>query len=403
MALPAEDDSRDQGDLDGDLVPATLFRQAFGESVASALDLNTWQPGPNLQDLYERLEAEVQKAVGEERSFRSRTRAMVLPKLRTRPEAPPGAGVYQVTMDQLARVHKGLLFNGGVEACDGTCVTHETLPLTIVQIGISLVSYQGDQGSWVQRLFRRDLRVGGRDPVADALAVLEHRRNRDLDNPTGSGRDKLSELARRGIMTYAERAVLLTKSDALWRMGHGIPAPYELITGSGSMEFLERSLDVLSELLLKHKRYVFVPSEASAFMRTLGDALNPLEFAIVDYGAEQMSGIVERGKYDPRYKRLVRDFMIEVGSRMVAGVFRASLLAPARVFYAHVDFAPDAAAIALADSTLQEHRGFPLLIDISDAVCRSTFGADAFADAVRVAYAEAGEPYRYLGERETRA
>lgn len=42
-----------------------------------------------------------------------------------------------------------LLFNGAVEACDGTSVEHGTLPVTITQIGVCLVSYQGDQGSWL--------------------------------------------------------------------------------------------------------------------------------------------------------------------------------------------------------------------------------------------------------------
>jgi hypothetical protein len=42
-------------------------------------------------------------------------------------------------------------------------------------------------------------------------------------------RDRFSELGRRGIMSYAERAVLLHRSQAPWRLGHGHPAPYELL------------------------------------------------------------------------------------------------------------------------------------------------------------------------------
>jgi hypothetical protein len=51
---------------------------------------------------------------------------------------------------------------------------------------------------------------------------------------------------------------------------------------------------------------------------------------------------------------------------------------------------------------LQEHRGFPMLIDLADTVCGTTFGMDAFIPSVQMAYTEAGEPFRYLGERETR-
>ena len=71
-------------------------------------------------------------------------------------------------------VHRGLLFNGGVEACDGTIQIHETLPLTIYQIGVSLVSYRGDQGTWGQRLFRRDLRQKGVE-VEEMMEFLERR------------------------------------------------------------------------------------------------------------------------------------------------------------------------------------------------------------------------------------
>jgi len=60
------------------------------------------------------------------------------------------------------------------------------------------------------------------------------------------------------------------------------------------------------------------------------------------------------------------------------------------------------AVIAIADSTLQEHRGFPLLVDLADRVCKSYFDAQTFQDLVGVAYAESGAPYMYQGERRTR-
>jgi hypothetical protein len=41
-------------------------------------------------------------------------------------------------------------------------------------------------------------------------------------------------------------------------MGRGNPAPYELLTGSGSMELLLAGLELLSELLLGHRRFVFI-------------------------------------------------------------------------------------------------------------------------------------------------
>ena len=54
------------------------------------------------------------------------------------------------------------------------------------------------------------------DPVDEALAILEKRDARaGLDQQ--DMRDRFSELGRRGIMSYAERAVLLHRSQAPWR------------------------------------------------------------------------------------------------------------------------------------------------------------------------------------------
>jgi hypothetical protein len=92
----------------------------------------------------------------------------------------------------------------------------------------------------------------------------------------------------------------------------------------------------------------------------------------------------------------------EAGSKVVVGAYRASRIAPAQLFYAHVDHAHEAALIAMADSALQEHRGFPMLIELADTLGRAMFGTDSFNAAARLAYTDAGEPFRYLTERQTR-
>ena len=81
--------------------------------------------------------------------------------------------------------------------------------------------------------------------------------------------------------------------------------------------------------------------------------------------------------------------------------YRATLLAPAQLFYAHVEHAHLAAHIVLADSRLQEQRGFPLLIDLADHVCRAVFGG-SLQGLTETAYAAAGAPWRYGSERTTR-
>jgi hypothetical protein len=386
----------------GSHVDAATIQRAFGEPLQRILDVASWSTEDNLNALYERLDREITEAVRLEEELLPRVRSLVLPRLRERASVA-GAGVYQVTVAQLEKIHRGLLFTGGVEACDGTSQSHDTLPVTVTQLGVGLVSYRGDRGTWMQRLFRRDLRLEGEDLADQALALLEARSRRGGFEQE-SQRDILSELGRRGIMTYAERLILTQRSDAPWRMGHGQPAPYELLTGAGSMEFLRAALDLLRQLILGHQKFVFVPSAPSdRRLLTVGHALRPLEFAIVDTMEDAWNQIVESGHhYTGAYHDLASAFVREVGPRVVAGIYRASAASPAQIFYAHADHAAEAAAVVLADSTLQEHRGFPLLIDLADHICRANFGGDVFSAAVQSAYAGAGQPTRYLAERQTR-
>jgi hypothetical protein len=358
--------------------------------------------------MYERIEQEIASAVEQEDRIRERIREELFPYVFNRSSAPPRAGCYKVSLPDLERVHRGLLFNGGVEACDGTSLVHDSLPITIAQIGVSLVSYQGDQGTWVQRLFRRDLRVAGLDPIDEAMTLLDRRRARESTD-TPSARDRLSDLSRRGIMAYAERAILLNKSSAVWRMGHGNPVAYELLTGGGlvidgDMPLLRRSLSIWSQLLADHKKWVFVPSAPrDRVLLTLGNALYPLEFALVDTPMHVLREIVDG--HLPKstgLKAAAKAFVEEVGPQIVVGVYRASIASPPYMFYAHRDFASQAALIVMADSVLQEHRGFPMLIDLADTICRTSFSPDTFTATIQQAYVEAGAPYRYLGERDTR-
>ncbi len=385
-----------------DVVGEADFVAAYGESLAQTLDLDTWDRGEDLAKKFERLDREVTEALEQEDAIRRKVRELVFPQILSRQHAPKQAGVFQVSTKDLKSTQVNVLFNGGVEACDGTCAVHDTLPLSIAQIGVCLVSYAGEQGSWTHRLYRRDLRVRGVDPVQEALSILEKREARSgVDQP--DKRDRLTELGRRGIMTYAERAVLMVKSKAPWRMGHGNPAPYELLTGSGSMDLLHAGINVMSDLILSHKRFVYVPSApGERVLLTIGNALRPLEFAVIEDSRRRMTPIIKEGHLRGSHLERAKQFCEETAPKILVGVYRTSKDVPPQVFYAHADHIHQAALIAMADSILQSHRGFPMLIDLANTVCASTFGAEAFNSTVQAAYAQAGHPLRYLGERETR-
>jgi hypothetical protein len=389
------------------------FRSQFGEDLRQALDLSTWHTGWDPAREFARVEREVREAVELETEHQRRTRTDLFPKLFDPATAPPGGGVYDADRDVLRLVQRGLLFNGGVEACDGTVHVHDTLPLTVYQVGVSLVSYRGDRGTWHQRLFRRDLRQRGGDPVEEALQVLERRARRSALNHD-SPADDLGALARKALMDYAERAILLHRSPAVWRMGHGNPVTYELLTGAGILEVMVAAGAVLRELIERHQKFVFVASEPrERMLLTIGQALRPLQYAIVSTLEERLTNWFHQRRFITEADGLTWDgepltpaewiprLLERVASRVVVGVYRATRTAPAQLFYAHADHAHTAAHLVLADSLFQEQRGFPLLIDLADHVCRAVFGG-TLQYLTETAYAAAGAPWRYFSERTTR-
>jgi hypothetical protein len=395
-------------DQPGDLAPAPLvsdedFEQGFDEPLDRTLDLDSWNDGRDLNAIFARVDKEVSEALLQEDALRIEVRKELFPIIATRPRAPKEAGVFQATRKQLVDTQLRVLFNDGIEACDGTCAVHDTLPLTVTQIGVCLVSYLGGQGAWGHQLFRKDLHLRGDSPIEEAKWELLQRRQQRAGLDQDSPRDRLSELGRRGIMSYAERAVLLHKAKAPWRMGHGQPAPYELLTGSGSMQLLRRSLDLLSELILERRRFVFVPSApGERLLLTIGYALKPFEFAVVETSERRMEQILHKGHLRSEHRERAEAFTREVGPKVLIGVYRTFTESPPQIFYAHADFVQDAALIAMADSLLQAQRAFPTLIDLADTVCTSLFGAEGFNSTIQTAYAKHGNPLCYLGERETR-
>src|SRR5207237_8288720 len=150
-------------------------------------------------------------------------------------------------------------------------------------------------------------------------------------------------------------------------------------------------------------RVVVVPSApGDRTLLAIGDALDPLEYAIVGTARDAMRAIVEGGHYGRVHRRRAEEFVAAYGPKVVRGVFRASAAAPPYLFYAHVDRAHEAALLAMADGALRGHRGFPLLIGLADTVAGHTFRPEAMLGLVRTAYAGQDQPYRYLTERETR-
>lgn len=378
-----------QGDL-GNL-SVDDFKRAYGEDFANAIDIDTWRMGENLAELYPLIEGELIQARRDELKTHQTFRDIVFPRLKQLAHVPH-AGLHSIVENEkiIEKIHKGFLFNGAVMACGSVSAVYDSVPVSITQIGVCLVNYDKQYGSYSHRLFRRDLRFKGDDPIKEAIELIERRKG---DNSLGENKARLSALAVRGIKTFAERAILLEKStNSKWLLGNGTPTPYELMTGfwASKKEMKDRSIALMEKMILDHGRFVYVQSsERSPDLWTFGNALKPFEYLVIDTLEEKLTHMVEvggtRGEFRESYKKFARD----VGSKIAVGVYRASKQSPPKIFYSHIDHVQIAALVAIADSALQMHVGSPMLLDLADNLCKTAFGKGDFITSIEQAYAKA--------------
>jgi hypothetical protein len=363
------------------------YRDLTGESIEETLNLASWSPADRLAEQFSRIEHEIKSALARELDSRIAIRNEIFPLLRSRTDAPPNAGVHRVSLKELQTVQQSLLFSGHVQAVDGASVIHQTLPITIVQTAVVMANYLGETGAWGHRIFQKDVRLQPRDGVDEALAFLQGRAQQE------DGDDGISDMLRRGLMMHGELNVLATAATAPWRVGHGHPLPKELLTGTGMPELIELSVPLFRELLLNHKQFVYVPQGTNdRVLQTIGGALLPLEYAIIQDVAAYLGKVIEDGHYGSgRFKQakiLLDAFRDEAEHKIVAGVYRVSPHSPAQIFYAHADHAAEAAIVAMADAILVETRGFPMLLDIAGTLCRELFPPDSILRPASAVYAE---------------
>jgi hypothetical protein len=366
---------------------AEAISQALGQSVRQALDLEGWDQSLGLEKLLDQVPRAVGRSVAREQRLYAHIRRHVLPRLRAFPDSPAAAGVYRVQERHLRDARRNLLLSGATAAADGVGAGHEGLAATLVALGIALVRYDGALRSWRTTFLRHDFDARVRRPLDEIRGVLDRRARRRAED---GERDRLTYLMRRAFMAAAERKALLERGAARWRMGHGVPAPLELLTGSGSMELIDEVLPVLEALLLTEKRWVFLPDwSANPALLTLANALEPGQLAVLQKGKPALEDLVERGTFDAARKRRVEAFAARAGEAFVVGGFRATADAPAQLFFAHAEHALQAGTLALADAALQPHKGFPLLLELARLAAHNGLGVEAFNGLVEAAYAKA--------------
>jgi len=359
------------------------FKKLYGEDYTDAINIETWKVDRNLARLYSEIEKELFAAKKSELESHEVIREELFPKVKSS-ALVPHAGLHSDTTPELIeKVHRGFLFNGAVTACGSLSVTYDSLPISITQMGICLVSYQGEHGSYSHQLFRRDLRFNHCSNLDDAVALIERRQNDD--------KTKLNSLAMRSIRAYAERAILLEKADSKWLLGYGFPAPYELMMGfwANRQEVKDKSIDLMHRLIVNHKRFVYVQACKQPELWALGNALRPFEYIIVETMKDKMVQMVNSGDTRLDIKQDYEEFAKIAGDQIAVGVYKVSKHSPPQLFYCHVDHIQTAALIAMSDSALQLHSGTPMLLDLAENLCKNAFGKNDFMSSIEQAYTRA--------------
>jgi hypothetical protein len=379
-------------------VASSEVEQALGQTIHAALDFANWEQGGGLASLG-KARQHLTTAIREQERLLCQVQH-VLEALRSFPDAPDTAGVYRVSDHQLRIARRSILLSGKMTAARGVSVGHNSLVASLVSIGVCLTRYDGRMRSWRTMFLRHDCDVHSSDPAEEVRAMLDQRARRSKVGPAASGGDSITRLMRRALQSAAERKALLEKSDPGWRMGYGVPTPYALLTGSGSMDLIDAVLPVLEALFLDDKRWVFVPDslDSLAYM-TLAAALAPGELAVFQKAKPTLEAIVEKGHYSSAYKTKVRKFVDRAGEAMLIGGFRATRFGPPQLFFAHAEQALQAGLIAMADGALQPHRGFPLLLELAGVSAKAGLGIDAFQSMIESTYAEAGAHDTYSPSR----
>lgn len=360
----------------------TEFSKLYGEDLSHAIDIDTWHIGDDLAELHPLIEQELIKAKQEEISNHSIIRETIFPKIKDK-GLVSHSGLHDVnSYDLIEKIQRGFLFNKAVTASASVSAAYNSVPISIIQIGVCLVNYQEQHGSYSHRLFRKDLKSKNDDPIKEVLSLLENRKGNDSD------KKKISDIAIRGIKSFAERTILLEKSGSNWIMGKGSPVPNELMMGfwSSQVEMKNKSISLMRKMILEHERFVYIQnSKAHPQLWTLGNALRPFEYLIINSIEDNLMNRLDSGGIRGDFLKDYTDFVTEVGPKIAMGVFKVSTYSQPHIFYGHVDHIRTAALIAMADSAFQLHTGTPMLLDLADSLCKTAFGKNDFIASIEQA------------------
>jgi len=112
-----------------------------------------------------------------------------------------------------------------------------------------------------------------------------------------------------------------------------------------------------------------------------------------NYVSDDVQQEIDEAIGNAQEKKVLTNLRDEYLAKIKIGVFRVG--PKPYVFEAHEDYFNEAAALVIRDSLNQSLRGFPLLIDYADCVCRRILAADDFNKLIEHKLAKKGGYYGY--------
>lgn len=283
-----------------------------------------------------------------------------------------------VTAENLQKASDAL-YSGKVAATDGTMCTFPLLTGVRCRIGVVSTSYKNDT---IERVFY----ISERE-FAEKLASNPKEYFELLGK--GSG---ISNLFLQGVMSYKEREIALKRPEE-WKFIHGHIVPMELRVPRIGYGAFEVCLQLAKEII-ENKKFIGVISGSTKYSYVnAGIVLEPGEYLFANYLSDDVEEEIEEAVGNPDERKILKNLRDEYLSKIKIGVYRVG--PKPYVFEAHEEYFDEAAALVMRDSLNQSLRGFPLLIDYADSVCKHVLAADDFGQLIEHKLALKGGYFGY--------
>ncbi len=347
-----------------------------GFSISTVVEQANWQ---SIETHLDELRVRVDSSITQTNKLREQYRVELLennPDLQSKILTPSQESI---------KWAENLLKTGTVAASDGTISPVPLLGGSKIQVGVVIVTNQGERVSLVTRVFEAELNNNS-NSATEFFTNLRNSR-------------KLSNLLARAIMLFGERNLLLEHS-AEWRLIHGELVPHELRTGAGRpAQNLEPTFELINKYINSEK-FIAV-SESSDDIDILNAAilLNSGEYIVIRSLSDTLNLFLDgdpetgqsRANFSEADRNRFREFIRTAGPQVSVVLVKAGL--KPFLIECHHNRVEEAVSLFLADSLWTRgynssegysnaFRGFPFHIDLADQVARTLLKGSDFKNFV---------------------